>query len=68
MSVPLGAERPAILLDLVDTISHSFTNSFRTGEMTQWLKVFATKPDDLSLVLETHTMEGRRAPAFLIVL
>lgn len=57
-----------MLRDLVDTISHSFINSFRTGEMTQWLKAFATKPDDLSLVLETHTMEGRRLPTFPIVL
>lgn len=26
--------------------------------MTQWLKVLVTKPHDLSLAPETHTVEG----------
>lgn len=30
----------------------------RAGEMVQWARVAAAKPDDLDLIQETHTVEG----------
>lgn len=31
-----------------------------TSEMAQWVKVLATKPNKLSLVLRTHMVEGEK--------
>lgn len=38
---------------------HSKVTNNRASEMAQWIKAPAAKPEDLSLVLRTHIMEGR---------
>lgn len=35
-----------------------FEEGLWADDMPQWVKAFATKPDDLSLVLRTHMVQG----------
>lgn len=35
------------------------------GEMGQWVKVFAAKPTNVSLIPRSHMAEGEREPTFL---
>lgn len=47
---------PAGLLSVFTVVSPE------DGEMLQWVKVFATKPDDPSLKLGTHSVEKELTP------
>lgn len=38
---------------------NTFLKCVQSSEMAQQIKVLATKPDDLSPILETHMLEGK---------